>query len=72
MGHHNDMAHDRKFRFAAQLSKGPDGTARSWAEQARRAEELRWRRDAYGISYWSIEADCWEALGPVVSRLSGT
>src|SRR5580693_2272884 len=34
------MAHDRKFRFAAQLSKGPDGSARSWAEQARRAEDL--------------------------------
>jgi probable F420-dependent oxidoreductase len=33
------MAHDRRFRFAAQLSKGPDGTARSWAEQARRAED---------------------------------
>ena len=34
------MAHDRKFRFAAQLSKAPDGTARSWAEQARKAEDL--------------------------------
>jgi probable F420-dependent oxidoreductase len=34
------MAHGRKFRFAAQLSKGPEGTARSWAEQARRAEDL--------------------------------
>jgi probable F420-dependent oxidoreductase len=34
------MAHDRKFRFAAQLSKAPDGTARSWSEQARRAEDL--------------------------------
>src|SRR5580658_8786224 len=34
------MAHDRKFRFAAQLSKAPEGTARSWAEQARRAEDL--------------------------------
>jgi probable F420-dependent oxidoreductase len=35
-------------------------------------EELEWRRQEYGISYWSIEADCWEALGPVVSKLSGT
>ena len=35
-------------------------------------EELRWRRQEYGISYWSIEADSWEALGPVVSSLSGT
>ena len=34
------MAHARKFRFAAQLSKGPDGSARSWAAQARRAEDL--------------------------------
>ena len=36
------------------------------------AEELEWRRQEYGISYWSIEADCWEDLGPVVSRLAGT
>lgn len=35
-------------------------------------EELQWRRAEYGISYWSIEADSWEALGPVVARLSGT
>src|SRR5580658_2606172 len=34
------MAHDRKFRFAAQLSKAPEGTAKSWAEQARKAEDL--------------------------------
>src|SRR6202451_2522576 len=34
------MAHDRKFRFAAQLSKAPDGSARSWAAQARKAEDL--------------------------------
>jgi probable F420-dependent oxidoreductase len=40
MGHDCLMAHDHKFRFAAQLSKGPDGTARSWAEQAQRAEDL--------------------------------
>src|SRR5579872_5637189 len=37
---HGRMAHDRKFRFAAQLSKAPDGTARGWAEQARKAEDL--------------------------------
>jgi probable F420-dependent oxidoreductase len=36
------------------------------------ADELRWRREQYGISYYSIEADCWEALGPVVSELAGT
>jgi probable F420-dependent oxidoreductase len=35
-------------------------------------EELQWRREEYGISYWSIEADSWETLGPVVSKLSGT
>ncbi len=35
-------------------------------------EELRWRRDEYGISYYSIEADVWETIGPVVSRLAGT
>jgi probable F420-dependent oxidoreductase len=35
-------------------------------------EELEWRRAEYGISYWSIEADGWEALGPVVAKLSGT
>jgi probable F420-dependent oxidoreductase len=34
--------------------------------------ELEWRRQEYGISYWSVEADSWEALGPVVSTLSGT
>jgi probable F420-dependent oxidoreductase len=35
-------------------------------------EELQWRRAEYGISYWSIESDSWEALGPVVSKLAGT
>jgi hypothetical protein len=39
---------------------------------AEMAEELEWRRQEYGISYWSFEADSWEALGPVVSKLSGT
>src|SRR6202453_4877562 len=34
------MAHDRTFRFAAQLSKAPDGSALSWAAQARKAEDL--------------------------------
>ncbi len=36
------------------------------------AEELEWRRQEYGISYWSIEADSWEALGPMVGKLAGT
>jgi probable F420-dependent oxidoreductase len=35
-------------------------------------EELEWRRAEYGISYWSIESDSWETLGPVVSKLAGT
>jgi probable F420-dependent oxidoreductase len=35
-------------------------------------EELQWRREEYGISYFSIEADCWESIAPVVSRLAGT
>ncbi len=35
-------------------------------------EELRWRRQEYGISYFSIEGDSWETLGPVVSTLAGT
>jgi hypothetical protein len=35
-------------------------------------EELHWRRQEYGITYWSIEADSWEALGPIVSKLTGT
>jgi probable F420-dependent oxidoreductase len=35
-------------------------------------EELQWRREEYGISYWSIEGDSWEALGPVVTKLAGT
>jgi probable F420-dependent oxidoreductase len=35
-------------------------------------EELLWRREEYGITYWSIEAGSWEDLGPVVTKLSGT
>jgi len=34
------MAHPRRFRFAAQLSTAPEGTAKSWADQARKAEDL--------------------------------
>ena len=36
------------------------------------AEELEWRRAEYDISYYSVESDCWEQLGPVVSRLAGS
>jgi probable F420-dependent oxidoreductase len=35
-------------------------------------EELLWRRDEYGITYWSIESDAWAELGPVVQKLSGS
>jgi probable F420-dependent oxidoreductase len=35
-------------------------------------EELEWRRQEYGISYWSIESDAWQELAPVVSKLAGT
>lgn len=34
------MAPPRPFRFAAQLSRAPDGTAEGWLDQARRAEDL--------------------------------
>jgi probable F420-dependent oxidoreductase len=34
------MGHRHAFRFAAQLSTTPEGTARAWAEQARQAEDL--------------------------------
>jgi len=34
------MPHPRRFRFAAQLSKAPVSDARSWSDQARKAEDL--------------------------------
>ncbi len=34
------MPHPHPFRFAAQLSTAPDGQARGWADQARKAEDL--------------------------------
>ncbi|HEY5252550.1 MAG TPA: LLM class flavin-dependent oxidoreductase, partial [Acidimicrobiales bacterium] len=34
------MAHPRRFRFAAQLSTAPEATGKSWAEQARKVEDL--------------------------------
>jgi probable F420-dependent oxidoreductase len=36
------------------------------------AEELEWRREEYGISYFSVESDAWETMAPVVARLAGT
>ncbi len=35
-------------------------------------EELQWRREEYGISYWSIESDSWAELGPMIATLAGT
>ena len=34
------MTHPHPFRFAAQLSTAPDATARTWADQARKVEDL--------------------------------
>jgi len=35
-------------------------------------EELQWRREEFGFTYFAIQADAWEALAPVVSKLTGT
>ena len=35
-------------------------------------DELLWRHQEYGITYWSIESDAWADLGPVVQKLSGS
>jgi probable F420-dependent oxidoreductase len=34
-------------------------------------EELYWRRENYGISYFSFESASWEVLGELVGRLAG-
>jgi len=34
-------------------------------------EELRWRRETYGLSYFSFESSSWEILGDLVGRLAG-
>ena len=34
------MSHPRRFRFGAQLSRAPEATGASWADQARKAEAL--------------------------------
>jgi alkanesulfonate monooxygenase SsuD/methylene tetrahydromethanopterin reductase-like flavin-dependent oxidoreductase (luciferase family) len=34
-------------------------------------EELRWRRENYGLSYFSFESSSWEILGDLVGRLAG-
>jgi hypothetical protein len=35
-------------------------------------EELHWRRENYGLSYFSFESSSWEAIGDLVSRLAGS
>jgi len=34
-------------------------------------EELYWRRENFGISYFSFESSAWEVLGDLVGRLAG-
>jgi len=34
-------------------------------------EELHWRRENYGISYFSFESSSWETLGDLVGRMAG-
>jgi probable F420-dependent oxidoreductase len=36
------------------------------------ADELQWRRQEYGITYFSVESDAWETVAPLVGRLAGT
>jgi probable F420-dependent oxidoreductase len=52
------MAHPRKFRFAAQLSRSPEGTAADWAAQARKAED-------YGYSALLMPDHFGDQLAPV-------
>ncbi len=35
-------------------------------------EELHWRRENYGLSYFSFESSSWEAIGDLVGRLAGS
>jgi probable F420-dependent oxidoreductase len=35
-------------------------------------EELHWRREHYGITYYTLNQDTWESLSPLVARLAGT
>ena len=35
-------------------------------------EELHWRRENYGLSYFSFESSSWETIGDLVSRLAGS
>ncbi len=65
LGQHGSMPHDRKFRFAAQLSKAPDGTAKSWAEQARKAEDL-----GYSTLHWPDHSGDPRAPGPALAAVA--
>jgi probable F420-dependent oxidoreductase len=35
-------------------------------------EELHWRRENYGLSYFSFEGSSWEVIGDLVGRLAGS
>jgi probable F420-dependent oxidoreductase len=35
-------------------------------------EELHWRRENYGLSYFSFESSSWETIGSLVSKLAGS
>jgi probable F420-dependent oxidoreductase len=35
-------------------------------------EELHWRRETYGLSYFSFESSSWEVIGDLVGRLAGS
>lgn len=35
-------------------------------------DELRWRREKWGLSYVAFDGASWEAMAPVVERLAGT
>jgi probable F420-dependent oxidoreductase len=35
-------------------------------------EELYWRRENYGLSYFSFESSSWETIGSLVSKLAGS
>src|ERR1700675_4553376 len=67
------MTHPRKFRFAVQLSKGPDATPRSWADQARKAEDLGYSTllmpDHFGDQLAPVPALMAAADGPTGFRI---
>src|ERR1700692_714342 len=57
------MSHPRKFRFAVQLSKAPEATARSWTDQAKKAEDL-------GYSTLLVPAHLGDPLAPLPALMA--